>query len=90
MLKDPKKRKLYDKYGLEGLKNEHFNSGGFEDIFGMFFNRGGRRGQRSRKPKIQAIQELMKISLQQAFKGDNKKLKYSRKVLCTGCKGKGG
>lgn len=51
VLSDDEKRKIYDKYGEEGLKNEaqgggpgmHFNFGGgnFEDIFSQFFGRGG-------------------------------------------------
>lgn len=33
VLSDPEKRKLYDKYGLEGLKGQGSGAGGFEDIF---------------------------------------------------------
>lgn len=34
MLSDPEKRKLYDRYGLEGLKGQGAGgAGGFEDIF---------------------------------------------------------
>ena len=33
VLSDPEKRKLYDRYGLEGLKGQGAGAGGFEDIF---------------------------------------------------------
>jgi len=46
VLGDPEKRKLYDKYGLEGLRNysEQGGHGGFGDIFDVFFG-GGRRNK---------------------------------------------
>ena len=43
VLSDPEKRELYDKYGLEGLKNQGMESEGFGDIFDIFFGGGGRR-----------------------------------------------
>lgn len=41
VLSNPEKRKIYDKYGLEGLKNfgDGGGSGGLNDIFSMFFGR---------------------------------------------------
>lgn len=44
VLSDPEKRKLYDKYGLEGLKDGGGGPGGFSDIFEMFMG-GGRRNK---------------------------------------------
>ena len=40
VLGDPEKRKMYDKYGEEGLR-EGGGGGGFEDLFSMFGRRGG-------------------------------------------------
>src|ERR1700733_2317600 len=48
VLQDPEKRKLYDKYGEEGLRDGAGGSG-FGDIFDMF-GMGG-RGQKERGPK---------------------------------------
>lgn len=44
VLSDPEKRKLYDKYGKEGVEGEGGQRGGQspEDIFSMFFGGGGR------------------------------------------------
>ena len=45
ILKDEEKKKIYDQYGMEGLKGfAQRGEGGFGDIFDMFFsNRGGSR-----------------------------------------------
>lgn len=40
-LSDPEKRKLYDKYGEEGLRDGGAQSQGFGDIFDMFGMGGG-------------------------------------------------
>lgn len=46
VLSDPEKRKLYDKYGKDGVEGETGGPGHSpEDIFSMFFGGGGgRRG----------------------------------------------
>lgn len=51
VLSDPDKRKLYDKYGKEGVEGEGAGGGQTpEDIFSMFFGGGGKsRGVRSVK-----------------------------------------
>lgn len=43
VLSDPEKRKLYDKYGEEGLREGGGGGGGFNDIFDLFGMGGGRR-----------------------------------------------
>lgn len=49
VLSDPEKRKLYDRYGLEGLKGQGAGAGGFEDIFETFFGGSGFRRQKNQK-----------------------------------------
>jgi DnaJ family protein A protein 2 len=43
VLSDPEKRKLYDKYGEEGVRDGGGMSSGFGDIFDILGG-GGRRG----------------------------------------------
>ena len=93
VLSDPEKRKTYDKYGLEGLKN----GGGGEgmDIFDMFFGGGGggrRRGGGGRREKAQLKPTVKKIrvSLDQIYNGHMKHIIVDRKVVCGDCEGDGG
>ena len=84
-----------------GMNSSWSNGGGnpfdiFREVFGHtgfgdFFNFGSRNGSASRSTK-QAGQDLqynLKISLQDAFNGIEKTLKYNRTVPCSECKGSG-
>lgn len=95
-LSDESKRKLYDQYGEEGLKEGGGGGGGrnandiFADLFGFggFGGRGG--GGRSQGPsRTQDVQFQLALSLSDFYNGKVKKLKIQRKVVCTGCAGKG-
>ncbi|EFA81620.1 heat shock protein DnaJ family protein [Heterostelium album PN500] len=44
ILSDPEKRKMYDSYGAQGLKEGGFSQHSAEDIFSQFFNMGGFSG----------------------------------------------
>ena len=46
MLSDKEKRDVYDKYGMEGLKNGGGGAGGMDDILNMFMGGGRRPGQK--------------------------------------------
>lgn len=49
ILSDEEKRKAYDKYGMEGVKDgAPARTGGFDDIFSAFFG-GGSRGRQERQ-----------------------------------------
>lgn len=94
VLSDESKRKLYDQYGEEGLR-EGGGGGGrnandiFADLFGFggFGGRGG-RGQ-SGPQRTQDVQFQLALTLSDFYNGKVKKLKIQRKVICTGCAGKG-
>jgi len=95
ILSDPKKREVYDKYGLEGVENEGGPSAaGGEDLFSMFFGGGGR--SRSSGPrKGPSLQHPLKVSLEDLYNGKTVKLAINRKVIegeanvCDTCNGQG-
>jgi DnaJ family protein A protein 2 len=92
VLSDPEKRKIYDQYGEEGLKEG--GGGGVDpsDIFSQFFGGGfgGGGGRQQRKPtKTPDVQHQLALSLQDFYRGRTKKLKVQRQVLCKTCSGKG-
>ncbi|RVE42739.1 hypothetical protein evm_012622 [Chilo suppressalis] len=95
VLSDPKKRQIYDKYGLKGLQEGGGGSGGFQpdDIFGHFFGdifgMGG--GSRGRGPaRSEDTIHTLKVSLEDMYMGKTAKLQLSKNVICCHCKGFGG
>jgi len=91
VLNDPEKRKMYDKYGLEGLKSGGMSKGGFGDIFDIFFGGGGRRnGGQRQTPQLKPTVMGLKLTLSDVYHGKMAHVDVDRKVLCEGCNGKGG
>jgi DnaJ family protein A protein 2 len=95
ILSDPKKRELYDKYGLEGVEQEGGpGMSGGEDLFSMFFGGGG-RGRRAGPRKGPSIQHPLKVSLEDLYNGKTVKLAINRQVIvgdskeCSTCNGQG-
>eukprot|EP01132_Coremiostelium_polycephalum_P006195 gene6195-7716_t len=88
VLSDKEKRGVYDKYGEEGL------NGGFsaDDIFSQFMNSGffpgGGRGRRGPR-KGESLQHVLKVSLEDLYKGKVAKLALQKSVKCQDCDGKG-
>ncbi len=103
VLKDDQKKAAYDQYGHsafeQGGQGGGFGGGqgGFSD-FGDIFNNfsdifgdmGGSRGQkRSAATRGSDIRYNLEITLEDAFKGIEKKIKFSIASSCTSCKGSG-
>ncbi|PLW79364.1 molecular chaperone DnaJ [Candidatus Woesearchaeota archaeon] len=65
--------------------------GGFEDIFESFFGGGGRRSRKKRGGPIPGddLRFSMTITLNDAYEGIEKEIRYNRLGTCTTCKGKG-
>lgn len=92
VLSNTEKRSTYDKYGFDGLKSGGMSSGGFGDIFDIFFGgRGGGGGRRQREtPQMKPTVKQAKISLHDAFHGKMLHVEVERKRVCLDCSGKGG
>ncbi len=89
--------------GGAGFGSGGFGDGGggfrsnadFNDIFGNFFSDfmgGGAQGQRrgaSSQVKGSDLTTKIEISLEEAYKGTQKELKYSANATCSPCSGKG-
>lgn len=90
VLNDPEKRKMYDKYGLEGLKSGGMSKGGFGDIFDIFFGGGRRNAGPRQTPQLKPTVMGVKLNLSDVYHGKMAHVDVDRKVLCEGCNGKGG
>eukprot|EP01117_Protostelium_nocturnum_P020538 TRINITY_DN9290_c0_g1_i1.p1 TRINITY_DN9290_c0_g1~~TRINITY_DN9290_c0_g1_i1.p1 ORF type:complete len:402 (-),score=157.99 TRINITY_DN9290_c0_g1_i1:275-1480(-) len=91
VLSDEKKRKMYDQYGEESLKEGGMHSA--EDVFSSFFGGGGFSsffGGGSRGPrKTEDIAHELGVSLEDLYKGKQSKLAVTRNILCKDCTGRG-
>lgn len=104
ILSDEEKRKLYDQYGHEGVKNS-FGQDGFtwsdftraddiSDIFGDIFGGmfGGGRSRRSRNSPQQgdSLRYDLEITLSDVLSGKKVNLDTPHSVNCEACNGTGG
>lgn len=97
VLGDSERRKMYDEYGEESLKDDFEGPGsGPQDFFSAMF--GGGPGGRSQQPKTRDIVRPMWVTLESLYTGVTKPLPITRKVVaedtsekitCPGCGGKG-
>ena len=83
-LSDENKRKVYDEYGEEGLK-EGMTGEEPTDIFDLFT--GG--GRKNVKRKTKSVLQAMEVSLEDIFIGKEKYLEIKRYRICKKCKGNG-
>jgi DnaJ family protein A protein 2 len=89
VLSNAEKRQLYDKYGLEGVKNGGGMGGNMDDIFNIF-GMGGQRGGRKERKKVRPTEREIQVTLEDIYNGKTVKLDNDRTILCADCNGKGG
>lgn len=101
VLKDPKKRAVYDQYGHAGLGQGGAGdagfgggpAGGFGDIFEEFFGDifGGRAGGRGRPANNRGddFRYDMAVTLETVMNGSEERIRIPTVVACDTCKGTG-
>ena len=102
MLSDPQKRAAYDQYGHAGVDPSAaggpggFGGGGFGnfsdafgDIFGDIFGGGGGGGRRSNVYRGADLRYNMEISLEDAARGTETKIRIPVMAKCEPCNGTG-
>jgi DnaJ family protein A protein 2 len=91
ILSNPEKREIYDKYGIDGLRE---GAGGgfdpFEGLFGGLFGRRGGQGKKSGPGKVKPLVGQMEVTLEELYVGKMREYTYERQKICEGCEGKGG
>jgi DnaJ family protein A protein 2 len=89
ILSNPEKKELYDKYGIDGIREGGGGMDPFESLFGGLFGGGRGRGKQGPK-KVKPILKEIKVTLEDLYNGVMKTLKYTRHRTCEPCEGKGG
>jgi molecular chaperone DnaJ len=97
VLRDPEKRRIYDQYGIEGLKGTGFNGfRGFDDIFSAFgdifedfFGFGTTTRSRTRARQGADLRYDLKISFREAAFGKETEIEIPKNVACEACEGSG-
>lgn len=106
VLSDQRKRRIYDRSGIDGLK-EGGGGGGMggmvpEDLFSHFMGGGmgggsifedmfgGGGGRSRRRAKGEDTLYPLKVSLEDLYNGKTAKLQLAKNIICAPCKGIGG
>ena len=96
VLSDDQKRRIYDAYGHEGLKNHGFRQtraedvfSSFGDMFGELFGLGGRRGRRQGPAPGNDLRLDLRISFLDAVHGAVREEEIQRRETCLTCEGSG-
>ncbi|MFO7987131.1 MAG: molecular chaperone DnaJ [Desulfatiglandaceae bacterium] len=97
VLRDPKKREIYDRFGHDGLEGTGFRGfSGFDDIFSSFgdifegfFGFGSGGGRRTRARQGKSLRYDMEMTLEEAFVGKEEEIFFQKLESCQTCNGTG-
>ena len=101
VLSDLQKRRIYDTYGKEGLKNSGYSGPGssedifshINDLFGDLFGFGGGGRGRRRDPNApvqgEDLRYDIRISFMEAVHGVNRQVEVTKRETCWTCEGSG-
>jgi len=103
ILKDEKKRQMYDQFGEAGVNGSAGGFGGgrggfdfsggfsdiFDDLFGSFGGAANARGARKASQRGSDLRYNLEISLEEAFHGENIKIQVPTLDSCETCNGSG-
>ena len=97
ILTDTEKRGTYDQFGHAAFENGggggqqgNGNFGSiFDDVFGDIFSGGGGRGGRSAAQRGSDLKYILELTLEDAVRGTNPKIKIPTLVECMECLGSG-
>ncbi|HHO47516.1 MAG TPA: molecular chaperone DnaJ [Desulfobacteraceae bacterium] len=99
VLSDIQKRRIYDAYGHQGLKNTGYRGPGtaedifssINDLFGDLFGFGGRSRQRNPNAPIPGddLRYDMEISFMDAVHGVTREVELTKRETCWTCEGSG-
>jgi DnaJ family protein A protein 2 len=79
VLSDPEKREKYNKFGLEGISDEHPGQAP-DDIFNMFFGGGGRR-RPTGPTKGENLTHKLRVTLNDLYNGKTSRLAVNRNTM---------
>ncbi len=97
VLGDLEKRKIYDRFGLDGLRDSGYSGPGnandifsnFGDIFGDLFGRGGNRNTTNGPIPGSDLRYDLTITFMEAVHGIEKEIEITRPDTCWTCEGSG-
>jgi len=90
VLSNPEKKEIYDKYGIDGIREGAGGMDPFEGLFGGLFGGGRRGGGKQETRKVKPIVNEIRVTLEDIYNGKMKKVTFQRQRNCETCDGKGG